>query len=317
MGVSKLDMSIVERVAPSRGPTSSRDYNATFQEVLNSMTQIAISWNDEVQPLLDTLPSGTTNIIRENRTDSPNPFLNGLDGSQIYMDLTSTSLTDDGKFYDTDLERPLTIKESLESVQGQLNDSVQDILVRIAQVAENTGITARQKQAIGSRVFDPETVSNPASIDGKLQTVERNLDQVGLDLAGDLDYFNNNGAQSLVYTILQQLESIQDAHNYNSATNGLDHTNIPRHIHRYHVPPIGALNGVNKSFDIPGGEKFVAGSLRVIVNGLELKKTRDFSERSVDRKGFNLSPSYPAPENDGINTDDDVWVHYDIDAHDP
>ena len=317
MGVNKLDVSIVERRAPSRGPTSSADYNATFQEVLNSVTQIAISWNDEVQPLLDTLPTGSTTIIRQERSDIPDPFNNGLDGSQIYLDMTSTTLTDDGKFFSASLNRPLTIKESIQNVQTQLNDSVQDILVRIAQVEENTGITARQKQAIGSRIFDPETTSNPTSIDGKVQTLERNLDQVGLDIAGDLDYFNNNGVRSLVHTILDQLEAIQDAHNYNNVTNEMDHSHIPHHVHRYHIIPVGALDAVNKSFDIPGGEKFIADSLRVVINGMELMKGRDFSERSMDRRGFNLAPAYPAPENDGVGTDDVIWVHYDIDPNDP
>lgn len=316
-GVSKLDVSIVERYAPSRGPTSSADFNATLQETINSFAQVALSWNQEVQPLLDSLPGGATNIIREERTDNPNPFFNGFDGSQIYLDLTSTPLTDDGKYFSEANDRPLTIKESLESVQAQLNQSVQDLLVKIAQVAESSGITARQKQAIGSRIFDPETTSSPSSLDGKTQTLERNLDQVALDVYGDIDALNNNGVKSLVYTILQQLQSIQEAHNYNSVSNDMDHTNLPQHIHRYHIVPLGLLNGVNRTYDIPGGEKFIANSLRVIVNGLELRKGAEFSERAIDRRGFNISPSYPALENDGVNADDVVWVHYDIDPNDP
>ena len=88
MGISKIDVSIVERIAPDRGPTSSSDYNAVLQELINDLTQISLSWNGEVQPLLDTLPTGETNIIREERTEIPNPFTNGLDGSQMYLDLT-------------------------------------------------------------------------------------------------------------------------------------------------------------------------------------------------------------------------------------
>jgi hypothetical protein len=315
-GVNKIDVSIVERYAPSRGPTSSADYNATIQETINSLSQIALSWNLEIQPLLDSLPGGGTVFIREERTANPNPFLNGLDGSQLYLDLTSTDITDEGKYFNPLLSRPLTIKESLENVQSQLNQSVQDILVRIAKVSEDTGITARQKQAIGSRIFDPETSSNPTSLDGKLQYIERNLDQVAMDISGSLDYFTNSGAKSLVYTLIQQIESLQEAHNYNSASNTVNHLNLPRHIHRYHVVPLGLLNGVNRSYDIPGGEKFIANSLRVIVNGLELQKGIHYAERSIDRRGFNLNPSYPALENDGANADDAIWVHYDIDPND-
>jgi hypothetical protein len=312
-GVNKIDVSIVERYAPNRGPTSSADYNATIQETINSLSQIALSWNTEIQPLLDSLPGGNTFFIRENRSATPNPYINGLDGSQIFLDSTSTDITDEGKYFNSLLSRPLTVKESLENVQSQLNQSVQDILVRIAQVSEDTGITARQKQAIGSRIFDPETSSNPSSIDGKLQTLERNLDQVAMDISGSLDYFTNSGAKSLVYTLLQQIQSIQEAHNYNSASNVVNHDNIPRHIHRYHVVPLGQLDGVNRSYDIPGGERFIAGSLRVIVNGLELQQGKHYAERSIDRRGFNLNPSQPALESDGANADDTIWVHYDID----
>lgn len=313
-GVSKIDVSVVERYAPSRGPTSSADYNATLQETINSLAQVALTWNEDIQPLLDSLPGGGTSIIREDRLDSPNPFVNGLDGSQVYLDLTSTPLTDDGKYYSSSLNRPLTIKESIENVQSQLNSSVQNILVKIAQVSENTGITARQKQSIGSRLFDPETTSSPTSLDGKMQTLERNLDQVALDLAGSLDYLNNNGAKSLIYTILEQLAAIQDAHNYNSVSNNLDHDNLPQHLHRYHVVPLGLLDGSNKAFDIPNGEKFVAGSLRVLLNGVEMRKT-EFAERSIDRRGFNISPSHYAPNSSGASPDH-VWVHYDVDPND-
>ena len=317
MSVSKLDISVVERYAPSRGPTSSTDYNASLQEIINSLTQTALAWNGEVQPLLDTLPGGNSKIIREDRSSSPNPFTNGLDGSQVYLDLTSTPLTEVGKYYNNLLSRPLTIKESIENVQGELNLSVQNILVKIAQVSENTGITARQKQAIGSRIFDPETTSGPLSLDGRSQAVNRNLDQIAMDLAGSLGYLNNNGAKSLAYTILEQLAAIQDAHNYNTINNQLDHHNLPQHIHRYHIKPLGFLDGTNKIYDIPGGEKFVAGSLRVIVNGLELEKGKHFAERSIDRRGFNISPSYPPLEDNGVDADDTIWVHYDIDANDP
>ena len=41
-----------------------------------------------------------------------------------------------------------------ENVQDQLNDAIQDLQVKIAQVSLNSGVTSRQRQAIGSRIFD-------------------------------------------------------------------------------------------------------------------------------------------------------------------
>lgn len=313
MGVSKIDISVVERIAPDRGPTSSSDYNAVLQELINDLTQISLSWNGEVQPLLDSLPTGRTNIVRENRTEVPNPFVNGFDGSQIFLDLTSTTLTDNGKYFNKDLSRPLTIKESLENIQDQLNDAIQELQVKIAQVSLNSGITSRQRQAIGSRIFDPETTSSPTSIDGLTQSHSRYINQLGLDISGDPNYLNGSGVQTLTYAILEQLEAIQAAHDYNPVFNTVSHDHMNLHIHRYHQTPVGAIDGLNKEYLLPGNEVFIQGSLRVIVNGLELRKNIDYTERP-DFRGFTLTPAYPALENDGISSNDAVWIHYDIEV---
>jgi hypothetical protein len=314
MSIDKIDVRVVDRTAPSRGPTSSADYNASLQEIINSLSQISISWNETLQPLIDTLPSGTTGIIREERTGSPNPFLNGFDGSQVFTDLTSTPVTDEGRYYSESLSRPLTIKESLENVQDELQQSVQDLLVRLAQVEEGAGVTARQRQAIGARVFDPESASTPGSLDGLTQSLSRNVDQIALDLAGELAYLNNNGARSLTHTVFDQIDAIQEEHNYNPVTNEIDHSHLPLHIHRYSIEPVGAIDGVNKEYEIPGGEKFIKNSLRVMVNGLEVQKTKFYTERA-DRRGFTFTFNHPALENDGAQADDYIWVHYDIDPN--
>lgn len=313
MGVNKIDVSIVERIAPDRGPTSSSDYNAILQELINDLSQISLSWNSEVQPLLDTLPSGSTNIVREERTDDPNPFRNGFDGSQVYLDLTSTSLTDNGKYFDEDLDRPLTIKESMENVQDQLNDAIQDLQVKIAQVSLNSGVTSRQRQAIGSRIFDPETTSGPLSLDGLTSSHSRDIDQMALDISGDSDYLTGSGVQTLDYSILDQLQAIQDGHAYNPVFNTLTHEHLDLHNHRYHVTPIGDLNGLNKEYLLPGDETFIQGSLRVMVNGLELRKGADYTERP-DFRGFEITATHRALENDSIGADDYLWIHYDIEA---
>jgi len=313
MGVSKIDVSVVERVAPDRGPTSSSDYNATLQELINDLTQIALSWNNEVQPLLDTLPSGRTNIIREDRADSVDPFSNGLDGSQIFLDLTSTTLTDNGKYYSNDLTRPLTIKESMENVQDQLNDSIQELQVKIAQVSAASGITSRQRQAIGSRIFDPETTSSPTSIDGLTQVHSRYIDQVALDISGDQNYLDGSGVQTLGYAILDQLTAIKDAHDYDSVFNTMTHNHMFAHVHRNHITPVGDLNGINKIYLVPGTETFIQDSLKVMLNGLELRKGFDYTERP-DLRGFEIAPAHRALEDNGVPGDDSLWIHYEVEA---
>lgn len=313
MGVNKIDVSVVERIAPDRGPTSSSDFNAILQELINDLTQTSLAWNGEVQPLLDTLPTGNTGIIREDRSDKPDPFNNGLDGSQVYLDLTSTTLTDNGKYYSEDLARPLTVKESLENVQDQLNDGIQDLQVKIAQVSLNSGVTSRQRQAIGSRIFDPETTSSPNSLDGLTQGHSRSIDQIALDISGDGSYLNGSGVQTLSHDILKQLQAIQASHDYDSVFNVMSHGNLNLHQHRYHISVVGDLNGINKEYFLPGVETFVQMTLRVVVNGLELERSIDYTEHP-DLRGFTITPGHPALENNNIGADDKVWVHYDVEV---
>ena len=313
MSVSKIDVSVVERIAPERGPTSSSDYNAVLQELINDLTQFSLSWNGEVQPLLDTLPAGRTNIVREDRVDDPNPFINGFDGSQVYLDLTSTILTDNGKYFDEGLDRPLTIKESMENVQDQLNDAIQELQVKIAQVSLNSGITSRQRQAIGSRIFDPETTSGPTSLDGLSQSHSRSIDQIALDLSGDSEYLDGSGVQTLAHAVLDVLDAIKATHDYDPVFNTMSHGNLNLHQHRYHVVPVGALNGLNKEYFLPGTEVFVQGTLRVMVNGLEEQKSINYTERP-DFRGFTLTPSRDALENNASGADDVVWIHYDVEV---
>jgi hypothetical protein len=311
MSISKLDIGVVERIAPSRGPTSSADYNATNQEIMNALTQVALSWNNELHTLVDSLPSGGTEIIRENRTSNPNPYINGLDGSQLYLDMTSTTLTDDGRYYDDTLARPLTIKESIESVQDKLNSSIQDLLIKIAQISTDSGLSIRQKQAIGSRIFDPETTSAATSLDGTVKTSSRNIDQIALDISGDANYLKETGVRTLNYAILQQLEAIQNAHDYDQVHNEISHAHLNFHEHRYNVTPIGNLDGTNREYYTPGAQEFVADTLRVIVNGIELRKSHDFIEHA-NRKGFTIIAPHRALENDSVGADDNVWIHYDL-----
>ena len=311
MALNKIDIGITERIAPNKGPTSSADYNATMEEIKNSLAQLSIAWNTQLQPLLDTLPTGSTGINKDARTNVPNPFLNGFDGSQIYTDLTSTTVSDNGRFYNTVDKRPLTVKETFNKIQSQLNQNIQDLDIKIAQVNKSNGLTPRQKQAIGSRIFDPGTESSPSSIDGLVDTHSRYIDQLGLDISGNPEYLIGNGAQSLAHSILSQLAAIQAAHNYNEDFNTMNHRHLKFHEHRYHVTPIGALNGTNRDYYLPSGEEFVPGSMRVVINGAEQKKSLTYVEHP-NNKGFTITNFRPALENDGHGSNDYIWIHYDV-----
>lgn len=313
MGLQKIDVGITERIAPNKGPTSSADYNASMEEIINSLAQLSIAWNTQLQPLIDTLPGGSTGVDKDARTETPNPFLNGFDGSQLFTDLTSTPVSDNGRFYDSLLRRPLTLKETFNKIQNQLNQNIQDLDVRIAQVNKNNGLTPRQKQAIGSRIFDPGTDSSASSLDGIANTHSRFIDQIALDISGSQTYLIGNGAQSLPFSLLEQIRAIQDAHNYDLNFNTLNHSHLKFHEHRYHVSPIGDINGINRDYYLPSGEEFVPGSLRVIVNGVELKKSKYYTEHP-NNKGFSITSIRPPLEADANASDDMLWIHYEIET---
>jgi hypothetical protein len=312
MSLSKIDIGVIERIAPNKGPTSSIDFNSTMEEIRNSLAQISSVWNDQLQPLLDTLPGGLTGVNRDDRTLDPNPFLNGFDGSQVYTDLTSTTVTDDGRFFDLTINRPLTIKETFNKIQNQLNENIQDLEVKIAKIGKQAGITPRQKQAIGSRIFDPGTDSSPTSIDGKTQSLERAVDQIALDISGNENYILGNGSQSLMHSIVAQLAAIQDAHDYDENFNSMTHRHLKFHEHKYHVKPIGAINGVNRDYFLPNGEEFITGSLRVMINGAEMPKSIVYTEHP-NNKGFSITNYRDPLENDGQKSNDMLWIHYDVD----
>ena len=323
MSINKIEMGVIERIAPSRGPTSSSDYNSTMEEVRNALATFTLEWNRSLQPLLDTLPGGLTGISIESRTNSPNPFKNGFDGSQVYTDLLATPILDEGKYYNDIDSRPFTIKETFSNIQSQINDKIQILEVEMAKLGNNAAITARQKQAIGMRIFDPTTESNQNSLDGKTQSLMKNIDQIALDISGDGNYLQENGAMTLLHSLLDQISSIQDAHDYNENFNRMSHNHLQFHDHRYHQRALGALNGLNKVYFLPENEIFIQNTLRVILNSLELEKDVHYIEHP-DKKGFTLTDNTPALidaingldalEQDGVGSDDKMWIHYDVDS---
>lgn len=306
MALDKIEVTTVERPAAKSGPTSSADYNSTLREIINTFTQLSTQWNTVLQPLIDTLPGGSITIPRDTRTGDPNPFLNGLDGSQIYMDLTSTELTENGKYFSVVEDRPLSIKESFIDLESRFTAQNQETLSELARVSQEVGITTRQKQAIGARIFDPEQTSSSSSLDGLVQLNKRNLTQLAFDLGGESTFLTGQGVQTLTHDILSQLAAIQTGHTYNSTFNTLDHSHLDIHTHKYRQIPLGELNGINKSYLLPNGDTFAEGSLRVIINGLEAEFGTDYSEKAGNN-GFDI-----AVARDALNSGngDKLWIHY-------
>jgi len=313
MTFEKVSLNIVERLAAERGPTSSKDYNSSQKETINCLITLANAWNSQLYPLISSLPGGSIFIPLDERTDEINPFINGFDGSQIFTDATATYVVDEGYYYQSDFGRPLTIKETFNKVNDTIFDLSNTLNGRISQVESNVALTYNQKQLIGIRIFAPSETSSPASLDGRCTLLELNEDQLALDIYGATTALRNDGVKTEFYSILAQLDSLQKIHSYSDATNEATHGTLQLHKHIYHQTPVGPLNNSNMNYYTVGNMKFTQGSLRVIVNGIELQNNVDYVEHQ-NREGFTISASY-GPLEFGYDlslANDKIWIHYEI-----
>jgi hypothetical protein len=110
--VDQLSLAFVKKYFPAHGEINSDDFNDLMEELAVDLTNILAALNNTVQPLIDSLPNGGRTITADDRNTSLDPITNGLDGSQLYLDMTAVS--DDGPlFYNSTALRPNTIKEAL------------------------------------------------------------------------------------------------------------------------------------------------------------------------------------------------------------
>ena len=180
--IPKVVGSFSKRPVPKRGAISSDDYNDTFDDLIADLNQIFSSWNQYIQPLLDSLPSGDSPVALEDRVSGINPFVNGLDGSQFYLDQTAAEDVDDGYFFDSDLERPLTVKEALEKVEDDLNVKINNINNQLGLIDAATGLTTSMKARIGMNIFDEDETSSSDSLDGLTQMFQQYFLQLSADI---------------------------------------------------------------------------------------------------------------------------------------
>jgi len=105
--------------------STNEQIRAGFQEVLVDIDAIVTQWNETLQPLIDSLPGGRRRLSPGDRTTDVNPVENGYDGSQVFMDMTSTPQILSGFLYNSRAKRPKTIKEvvvdSHVSLQSEMN----------------------------------------------------------------------------------------------------------------------------------------------------------------------------------------------------
>lgn len=121
-----IQLLFTKRNAPSRGRTSSEDFNDMIDELANDLVEFNSQWNNRLVTLTATIPDGTVD-------EDVDAITNGLSGKHLYTDATATAVTNT-TYYETSLSRPRTILEQFMDVYNQIQTVQNDLEVQIAGV---------------------------------------------------------------------------------------------------------------------------------------------------------------------------------------
>ena len=139
----------------------------SFQEIITDLNTIKASWNEALYPVIGSLPQGRRSIVRADRNLLIDPEVNGLDGSQVYMDMTSRVGELGGLLHNG--ERPKTIKEVVLEVHQSLAakvNLVEQLLNSVSAGAgsdyDDTELRAWIRQLAGNTWdVDEDTIGDP------------------------------------------------------------------------------------------------------------------------------------------------------------
>ena len=184
MPINQLSLSLIKRNVAYRGPRTSDSWNDTIDEIATDLAAITSEWNSKLHPLLAAVPDGTDDV-------NVDAFLNGLDGTQLYTDSNATSTSDNGELWSTTYSRPLTVKETIDSIKDEVESNYNDLA---ALISDTAGVlTHDQKRAIGLEIFDEDYSFTGISILSRSQTNQYNVSQLAKDLYGTASVLDGDG----------------------------------------------------------------------------------------------------------------------------
>lgn len=224
--MEKVITSLIERKVPYNGPVQSDVWNDTIEEMVHSVGLLQSAWNDLLYPMLGSLPGGPVEVTQSDRLPDPNPFDNGMDGSQMYMDMTA--LESNTSYYSAVSERPYTIKETFEVFKEDVDASIQEA----REAAIFAGISEEQKERIGANIFYVNRSSSPTSLHGETIWLRQAVEQLISDIFNegtDEDappnlalYPVGDGLQSRDNTLMEYILSLLYFHDNATGTNYIE-----------------------------------------------------------------------------------------------
>ena len=136
--IENINVLLVKRNMPSKGPTSSSAINDTISEVSRDLLEIQDQWNNRLVSLAAALPDGSP-------TSSVDAFTNGLDGRNLYVDQDATTVYH-STYYAPGPGRPSTVYEQFESIYTSLTaleEEIDNQINGLARTASQVSIADR------------------------------------------------------------------------------------------------------------------------------------------------------------------------------
>jgi hypothetical protein len=106
-------------------PIKSDTFNQIVSQMNSNMELLKTIMNDEIYPILSSLPGGDRLLTSADRVNEVDSVINGLDGSQMYMLATSTESLP--HLFNTDEDRPYTIYEVVDNLMRRVETSIAEV----------------------------------------------------------------------------------------------------------------------------------------------------------------------------------------------
>jgi hypothetical protein len=198
------------RPIPQRGPIDPDDINDALDEIRYDLQRIITAWNDEGYNFFRLLPSGASDT-RWTLPATIHVINNGLDGTQVFVDNDASSSEDGGVYWESEQERPKTIKEAIANVRTLISTTKEELQDQIDQ--GQFGIADSQKLRIGWNIFDSTKTSSASSLDGMTAANQQNILQLAKDLYDDdHDSLDGDGAANLTYSLRDHIVALLGIH---------------------------------------------------------------------------------------------------------
>jgi hypothetical protein len=194
MIITEFNQSTFPLEQMNSGRINAEELKAFTTAVVNDLEALAAILNNDISPILRTLPEAT----------DVNPRVGNFDGTNIYLDSNASKDKDKGVFFDTISQRPMTIYEVLIfflRIIADLNNGLKEG-VTIGNIASPIVINAGSTYSVSWPYLD-------GLFDYQLQVLNNNMIYkaanitVGIDtVTKEIKITNNNNTNISIFGVI-------------------------------------------------------------------------------------------------------------------